>query len=112
MYPGSRRCGELASPDQKRVVEHHALLEIVAQSRAWTVGIPALAGKLSRKVDVLIPASMHELDEPDSAFSHAPRQQAVAGEAAIALLAVNPVHVEDVLRLIRDIGQLGNGGLH
>ena len=37
--PGHRRAAELAAPDDERVVEQAALLEIADQRRAATVGV-------------------------------------------------------------------------
>ena len=63
------------------------------------------------QVAVLVPAHVIELDEPDAALGQAAGQQAVGGVAA-GFLDVGAVQVEDRLRLVREVGQLGNRCLH
>ena len=60
---------------------------------------------------MLVPAAVEDLDEPDVALGQPAGQQAAAGEGA-RLVHVGPVQVEDVLGLVRDVGQLGDRGLH
>ena len=63
------------------------------------------------QVAVLVPAHVIKLDEPHAALGQAAGQQAVGGVAA-GLLNVGAVEVEDRLRLVREVGQLGNRRLH
>ena len=59
---------------------------------------------------VMIPAAMIELDEPHTAFGQATGQQAVRREGAVA--ALGPVQIQNVLRFVRQIHQLGHRRLH
>ena len=63
------------------------------------------------QVAVLVPAGVHELDEPHAALGQPAGHQAVVGERALPL-HVGAVHVEDVLRLVREVGQLRHARLH
>ena len=60
---------------------------------------------------MLVPAAVEDLDEPHVALGQPAGQQAAAGERA-RRVHVGPVQVEDVLRLARDVDQLGDRGLH
>ena len=63
------------------------------------------------RCDVLVPAAMEELDEPHAALGQPAGQQAVGGEGP-GLADVGAVQVEDRVRLVRQVGQLGDRGLH
>src|SRR5262245_4504441 len=97
---------ELASPDDERVVEQAALLEILDERRGRLIDVEALAANLPRQIAVLVPAAMHELNEADAALDHAARQEAVAGKAAVVVVSVDAVHFQNMPRLARQIGEL------
>src|SRR5712691_1933319 len=59
----------------------------------------------------MVPVAMEELDETDSAFRQAPRQQAIRSEAA-RLFRIFAVKLEGARRFLGNIGQLGNRSLH
>ena len=58
----------------------------------------------------MVPVAVIELDEPHAPLGQPAGQQAVGGERAVG--AWRAVQVEHVLRLIGDIDQLGDAGLH
>ena len=60
---------------------------------------------------MLVPAHVEELDEAHAALDQPAGQQAVAGVGA-RLANVGAVQIQNVLGLVRDIGQLGHGRLH
>jgi hypothetical protein len=75
-----RRAAEFAAPDDQRVVEQAALLEILDQGGAGLVGVLAVAGEVLLEVAVLVPRFVEELHEADAALDQAPGEQAVVGE--------------------------------
>ena len=102
---------ELAAPDDERVVEQPAPLQVENQSRTRLVDVARLIRHLRGKVRVLIPAHVEELDEPHAALGQPSREEAVRRERA-RLFRVGSVQIEDVRWLARHVGQLGDRGLH
>ena len=86
------RPAELAAPDDQRVVEQPALLEVLDECGGGLVGVVALRADLVGQVAVLVPAHVIELDEPDAALGQAAGEQAIRGVAA-GLVDVGAVHV-------------------
>src|SRR6266498_5381634 len=74
------RAAELAAPNDQRVVQHAAGLEILDQRRTGLVGVLHLLADPVRQVAVLVPAAVIKLDKPHVAFGHAPGQEAVVGK--------------------------------
>ena len=107
---GHRRPAELAAPDDQGLVEHAALLEVLDQGGGAAVDLGGGPADVALEVAVVVPVAVIELDEPDAALGQAAGQQAVRGEGAVAPLGA--VEVEDVLRLVRDVHQLGDARLH
>ena len=105
------RAAELTTPDHQRVVEQPALFQVVDQGVAGLVDVATLVGQIAGDVEMLVPAAMEDLDEPDVAFDEPACQQSTPGERAW-LVDVGAVHVENVLGFVRDVGQFGNRGLH
>ena len=62
------------------------------------------------QVAVLVPGFVEELHEAHAALDQPAGQQAVVGERRLARLGA--VHLEHVLRLLRDVHQLRRAGLH
>ena len=89
---------EFAAPDDQRVVEQAALLEVRDEGGRRLIGIAALAGDLRGQVRMLVPAAVEELDEAHAPFGQPARQQAVGGEGP-GLARVGAVQVEDVVGL-------------
>src|SRR5207248_1017443 len=75
------------------------------------VNVLALRGQVARHVGVLVPAAVEDLYEPHVALGKPACQQGTAGEAA-GSVDVGAIHIKNVFRLVRDIDQLGDRGLH
>src|SRR6266540_3402176 len=73
------RAPEFPAPDDQRVVEHAALLQILNERRRRLIRALALKRQIARQVAVLIPASVIKLNEANSAFGQAAREQTVGG---------------------------------
>src|SRR5438128_1572250 len=93
---------EFASPDDERVVEQPALLEILNESRRRLIRIPALPLDLLRQIGVLIPSAMKELHEPHATLGQTPREKAIRGKRS-RLARIGAIHFEDMLGLAGDI---------
>ena len=74
------RASELAAPDDQRVVEQPAPLQVENQGGTRLVDVAGLIRHLCREVRVLIPAHVEELDEPHASFSQPSGEEAVRGE--------------------------------
>ena len=96
-----RRAAELAGPDDQRVVEHAALLEVGDQRRAGLVDFAGAQRQLFLQQAVMIPVAVVELDEAHAAFGQAAGEQAVRGKRAVARLAA--VELERLRRLRRSM---------
>src|SRR5689334_7109214 len=73
------RATEFPAPDDQRVVQQPALLQIMNERRSRLIGAPALESQIARQVVVLIPAAMIKLNETNAALGPPARQQAVGG---------------------------------
>ena len=73
---------EFAAPDDERVLEQSASLEVLDQRRAGLVRVTATRGAPGSEAAMVIPVGMEELHETDAAFDQAPREDAVGGVAA------------------------------
>ena len=62
---------ELPAPDDKGVVEHATLFEIVDQGRAGLVNDAALASDVVRQVSMLVPLTNEDLSETDASLGKA-----------------------------------------
>ena len=78
-----RGAAELAAPDDQRVVQHPASLEVAHQRRRRTLRVLALLLELGEEVPVLVPAGVHQLHEPDAPFEQPAGDQAVVRERAV-----------------------------
>src|SRR5438128_5177773 len=103
---------EFAAPNDERIVEQATLFQVPDEGGARLIHVETLAANLPGQVTVLVPTAVHELDEANAALDHPPRQQAIAGETAVVVIAGDAVHVENAARLMRQIGQLRHRGLH
>jgi len=68
---GHRRATEFATPDDERLVEHPALLEVAEQRGDRLVGLLAQLGVILFDARVRVPfaaGAMIDLDEPHAAF--------------------------------------------
>ena len=105
------RATELAAPDDERVVEQPAPLQIENQGGTRLVDVARLIRDLRGQVGVLIPAHVEELDEPHAPLRQPARQKAVRRECA-RFFRVGSVQIEHMRGFARHVGQLGDGGLH
>src|SRR5437773_5396517 len=90
---------ELASPDDQRVLEQAARLEIPDERRRRLVGLLAQRADSRGQVAVVVPPLVIKLDELDAALGEPARQQTVGRERA-RLAGVRPVKLEDLIRLL------------
>src|SRR5688500_9963179 len=74
------RTPELPAPDDERVVEQTAPLEIAHERGAGLIRLAALAPDVPWQVVVLIPALMIKLDELHAALRQPAREETVGGE--------------------------------
>ena len=102
---------ELAAPDEQRVVQHAALLQILQEAITRLIDVLALARQMSGHVGMDVPAIQPDLDESRAALEQPARRQAALREASgpARVLAVELVHAR---RLAGEIGQLRHGRLH
>jgi hypothetical protein len=105
-----RRAAEFAAPDDERLIEQAALLEILDEGGAGLVDVEAVLLQIGGQVAVLVPRLVEELDEADPALDQAAAEQAVVGEGALARLRA--VHRADAFRLQRDVGDFRRDVLH
>jgi hypothetical protein len=94
-----RRAAEFAAPEDERVVQHAACLQIADERRGRLVD--RHRARLHAFLDcvVVIPRAVVELDHAHAALGEAAREQAVGGEAAVARF-LDAVEVEHLgLRL-------------
>ena len=106
-----RRAPEFAAPEDERVVEQTSLLEILDQRRRRLVHVLRGHRHVLLDVAVMIPRAMVELNHPHATLGEPARHEAVRGETAVARL-LDAIAVEDVLRLVAEVGQLRHGRLH
>src|SRR5438105_13662372 len=62
---------EFTAPNDQRVVQQAALLEVLHQRRAGLVGVPGLFFNAFGQVAVLVPPAMVELNKTHAALGHA-----------------------------------------
>ena len=106
-----RRAAELAAPDDQRVVEQPALLQVREQAPRWPGRTaPARRRWLTLEVVVAVPrltGAVPDLHEAHAALEQPPGDAAAAGPAS-----PGPYSVADVLRLARDVERVGRLRLH
>ena len=102
-----RRAAELAAPDDERLVEQAALLQVQDQCRRRLVHLARLHGDVALDPAVVVPVAVVELHETHAALDEAPRQQAVGGEAAVERRdSVRRAHVRGLARQVVSSGTL------
>ena len=105
------RAPELGGEHHQRVVEQSPLPEILHQRGRRLIDVPALVGELPRDGNVLVPAPVKELHEPDVSLQEPTGQQTV-GCVAAGLAHLGPVRLERRGRLPADVGEIRHRGLH
>ena len=89
---GGRLAAELAAPDDQRLVEQAAPLQVLEQAGDRLVGVAGVLGVVRDEVAVGVPvvvvvgAARVDLDEPDAALDQPPGDQALAAEVGRARL--------------------------
>jgi hypothetical protein len=76
------RAAELAAPDDQRLVEAAALLEVLDEAVARLVHVAALVGHAAGDVAVVVPVVVVDLHEPHAALDQPAGQQHRVGERA------------------------------
>ena len=102
---------ELAAPDDKRVVQEAALLEVFHQRGRSLVCVARLQTDIPGEVLMLVPAPVEELHESHVPLGEPARQDAVRGVRA-RLSRIRTVALEHMVRLLGQIHQFRNRGLH
>ena len=102
---GGRLPAELAAPDDQRLVEQAALLQVLEQAGDRLVGVAGVLGVVLDDVAVGVPvvvvvgAAGVELDEAHAALDQPAGQQALAAEV-VGLLLVDAVELLRLLGLL------------
>ncbi len=109
LAPG--RAAEFAGPDDQRVVQQAAGLEVGNQGRDRLVGLGATLGQRIADIAVMVPAADRNLDEAHARLAEPPRQQAGAG-VLVGWLLSHAIPIERLGRLARQVDELGRLGLH
>src|SRR5262249_43942756 len=102
---------ELPSPDDERVIEQSAPLQVDDERRARAIGLAALALDVARQVVVLIPALVIELNELHASLGEPPREQTVRGKRP-RRPRVLAVEIECLVALARYVHDARHAGLH
>ena len=105
------RPAELAAKHDERVIEQPTLLQILDEGGRGLVDRLAHAGQQAAHVAVMIPPHLKERDELDATFGKPTGDQRIPREGALAG-DVRTVHLEDVRRLVRDVGDVRDRRLH
>src|SRR5436190_12668762 len=71
------RAAKFAAPDDQRLIEQTALLEVFEQRRARLIRIKAILLEIFDQVAVLVPGFVEELNVTHAALDQPPREKAV-----------------------------------
>ncbi len=102
---------ELAAPDDQRVLEQAALLEVAHQAGRGLVDLAHADGMKRRVPRMMIPGVVIELHEFDVTLGKPPRQETIAREGAWRVHGV-AVKAQDMLRLVGNVRRFRHGALH
>ncbi len=109
-----RSSPELATPDDDRVVEQTALLEIEHEGGRGLVNLATTGLEVTIEVvaalPVVIPVGMVELNETDPTLDETSGKQRVGGKPGLP--RGDAVEVEGRLALLSEVHQLRGAGLH
>src|SRR5687768_1517262 len=89
---------KFTTPDNQRIFEQTALLQILDQGGARLVRIFAVLLQVAHQGTVLVPGLMENLDEPDSALDEPAGQETAIGVGRLARLRA--IHLESLLGLL------------
>ena len=106
------RAAELAAPDDQRLVEQAARLQVLYQAVAGLVDVAALVGQAAGDVGVRVPVVVVDLHEPHAALDHPPGQQRPCWRTcpACALPRRRAAKVDS--GSLAEVGQLRHARLH
>ena len=90
---------KLASPNDEGIVQHTTLFKVLDQSSARLVCFPALIPCVLRKVAVVIPSTMKQLNKTDAPFGKPPGANAV-GSKAPRFFRIGAIQLKGRLRFI------------
>ena len=110
----------LAGPDDNRLVEEAAGLEVNDQGRHRLLGHEGILGMVLNDLAVLVPGGVvavetrtGDLDEPDALLDQPPGPEGLGGVEPLVLVGgVEAVELPDMLRLVIGVDDVGDGGLH
>ena len=102
---------KFAAPDDKGVLQHAALFQILNETGRGLVGFLALFGNAAFETAVLVPTLVIELDEFHPALGHASGHEAIVSKAA-GFFDIGAVELFHGLGLAAEVGGFGDGGLH
>ena len=109
--PLGHRCApELASPDNKGLLEHAALFQILHEGGGSPVHFLRLHHYVRFDAAMVVPVAVIELDKAHAAFGQAAGEKTIGGEGAVH--ALNAVCVADRARLLREIRKGRKARLH
>ena len=98
------------APNDKSVIEHATLLEIIDQGPSALVDVLGRTGDAFFDAAVMVPSAVIKLNKAHPALGHATCEQAVAGKGAVTRSAA--VLLDDLGVLVREIGEFGHRHLH
>src|ERR1022692_1970943 len=106
-----RHAAELATEEDQRVFEQAASFEFRQERCRGAIDGGGLVDEALVQIVVMVPARMADFDEAHARLAQTPSHQALASEAAGGAWT-DPVSVEDLLRLPRDVEKLRHAILH
>src|SRR5262245_61561350 len=113
---GARRTAKLGAPDDQRLVQQAALLEVLQETRNGPIhlgreGPVVLANARVRVPGTAAAAAVEDLDKADAALHQAPRRQTKPGERTGDVL-VEAIQRSRRLSLLLELERLRDRGLH
>ena len=102
---------EFAAPDDEGVIEHTSFLEVGNEGVGSLIDIAALEREVAAEVAVLVPATVENLGEANTALGESASHQGAVGEGA-GLFGIGSVFFEGAFGFLFEVGKLGDGGLH
>lgn len=103
---------EFASKDDESIIKHASLLEVIDEPGARLIDVVSLATDFFGKSDVVVPATVEELNEANSSFCHAAGEKAVSSERAGFFDFWTVEFFVNRLVFFCEVGEVWNRGLH
>lgn len=101
---------EFPAPDDERVIQEAALLEVLDEGGIGLIGGFALGGDATFDIGVVVPGFVEELDEANAAFDEASGEEAIVRVGSLA--GFGSIEVEDVFGFAGQIDQFRCAELH